>query len=65
MASKDRQHTIDRIEQFRSEANGDRAVFEDKILRRASKSGADKRELTASLLEEQGDTDLAAKVRRA
>lgn len=65
MASKDRQHTLERIDQFRREANGDRTVFEEKILKRAAKSGADKRELTAELLEEQGDRDLAGKVRRA
>lgn len=65
MATMDRQHTADRIDQFRRESNGDRSVFESKILRRAAKSSAEKREITAQLLEDQGEHELAAQVRGA
>lgn len=65
MATMDRQHTADRIDQFWNESNGDRNVFESKILRRAMKSSAEKREITAQLLEDKGEHELAGKVRGA
>ena len=65
MATMDRQHTADRIDQFRRETNGDRAAFANKILKRAAKSSPEKREITAEILDDQGDHELAAMVRQA
>lgn len=63
MASNDIQHTRDRVNQFRRQAGDSREAFEKKILLRAQKSSSSKNEVTALVLEEQGDKELARLVR--
>jgi hypothetical protein len=58
-------HSEARIEQFRRESCGDREKFERKILCRAMKSSPAKNEITARILEQQGEHDLACRVRLA
>lgn len=63
MESNDIQHTRDRVNQFRRQAGDSREAFEKKILLRAQKSSSSKNEVTALVLEEQGDKELARLVR--
>lgn len=60
-----REHTLARIEQFRREAAGNQELFEKKMLLRAQKSHPQKNELTAQILDEQGDPSLAQRIRMA
>lgn len=56
-------HEVARIEQFRSEANGDRTAFEKKILLRSQKCSPQKRERFAQVLEYMREKELATRVR--
>jgi hypothetical protein len=55
-------HEYQRIEQFKREANGDRIVFEKKILLRSGKVSAVKRERFAYALRKLGEDELAQRV---
>jgi len=58
-----REHTEARIRQFRLAAAGNQEMFEKKMFLRAQKSSPQKNEITAQILEEQGDADLARRIR--
>ena len=56
-------HEIDRIEQFKEEADGDFEKFKQKLLVRAGRCGPDKRTRFIEALKEMGLPEVAAFVR--
>lgn len=63
MASMDAQHSLNRIRQFHLEAGGNTEAYEKKMLLRAQRSSPEKNEVTASLLDQLGEVDLARRIR--